>query len=157
MARISPFLWYAEEAEQAAAFYTSLFPDSAIRRVTSMPIETPVGPPGAVRVVEFTLLGREFTAMTAGPMDPFNHAISLVVTCDSQEEIDRYWNALLDGGAPEECGWLRDRWGVCWQIVPAVLDDMIASDDSAAAARAATAMMSMVKLDIAALQAAFDG
>jgi predicted 3-demethylubiquinone-9 3-methyltransferase (glyoxalase superfamily) len=155
--KISPFLWYAREAEMAAAFYTSIFPDSRVLRTTVLPIETPSGPPGSVRVVEFTLCGQSFTAMSAGPMDPFNHAISFVVSCADQVELDRYWSALLEGGVAEQCGWLRDRFGVSWQIVPAVFWDMMACPDTAKSARVMAAMMRMVKFDIAALQAAFDG
>jgi predicted 3-demethylubiquinone-9 3-methyltransferase (glyoxalase superfamily) len=96
-------------------------------------------------------------AMSAAPLDPFNHAVSFVVNCDDQAELDRYWNALLDGGSPEQCGWLKDRYGLSWQIVPTVLGDMMADRDQAKAKRAADAMMEMVKLDIAALQVAFAG
>lgn len=155
--KISPFLWYSHEAEAAAAFYTSVFPDSRILRITALPNQTPSGPPGSVKVVEFTLCGQTFTAMTAGPMDPFNHAVSFVVNCADQREIDRYWDALLDGGVAEQCGWLRDRYGVCWQIVPAVFWDMMASPDRERAKRVLEAMMRMVKFDIAGLRAAFAG
>lgn len=157
MQKITPFLWYAKEAEQAAAFYASIFPDSRITRVTALPSESPSGPPGSVKIVEFVLCGQPFMAMSAGPLDPFNHAVSFVVNCDDQAELDRYWNALLEGGSAEQCGWLKDRYGVLWQIVPAVLDDMMADPDRAGAKRACDAMMAMVKLDIAALQAAFEG
>ena len=95
--------------------------------------------------------------MTAGPLDPFNHAVSFVVNCENQTEIDRYWNALLDGGSAEQCGWLKDRFGLSWQIIPTVLGDMMANPDRAKAKRAADAMLKMVKLDIAALQAAYAG
>jgi predicted 3-demethylubiquinone-9 3-methyltransferase (glyoxalase superfamily) len=155
--RITPFLWYASEAEEAAAFYTSIFPDSRVLRVTAMPSESPSGPPGSVKIVDFVLLGQRFTAMSAGPLEPFNHAVSFVVHCDTQAEIDRYWNALLQGGAAEQCGWLKDRFGVSWQIVPSILPDMIAEPDRAKAKRAADAMLKMVKIDIAALQAASGG
>ena len=97
------------------------------------------------------------TGFTGGPLDPFNHAISLMIECDTQEDIDRIWDALLDGGTPEECGWLRDRWGVSWQIAPRRLMEMIRGDDRAAAARTAEAMRGMVKLDLAALERAFAG
>lgn len=156
-ARITPFLWYAKEAEAAATFYVSLFPNSRIDRVARMPSESPAGPPGSVVLVDFVLDGQKFTAMAAGPLDPFNHAISFVVNCADQAEIDHYWNGLLDGGAAEQCGWLKDRFGVCWQIVPAALAAMIASPDREAAKRANDAMLGMIKLDIAQLQAAFDG
>jgi predicted 3-demethylubiquinone-9 3-methyltransferase (glyoxalase superfamily) len=155
--KITPFLWYTSQAEEAARFYASVFPDSRVTRVVSMPSESPSGPPGSVQEVDFLLFGQPFVAMSAGPMDPFNHAISFVVNCDDQREVDRYWNALLDGGAAEQCGWLRDRYGLCWQIVPTVLNEMMASTDRAAAKRATDAMLKMVKLDIAVLQAAFDG
>ena len=156
--KITPFLWYASQAEEAAAFYASIFPDSRVLRVTALPSESPSGPPGSVKVVEFELCGQAFTAMSAGPLDPFNHAVSFVVSCDDQAELDRYWNALLQGGGtPEQCGWLKDRFGLCWQIVPAALGAMIADPDRARARRAAEAMLKMVKFDIAALEAACAG
>ena len=157
MQKITPFLWYAKEAEEAAKFYASIFPDSRITRVVTMPSESPSGPPGSVKVVEFVLFGQSFTAMTAGPLDPFNHAISFVVNCDDQAEVDRYWNALLDGGTSEACGWLKDRYGVSWQIVPIALVRMMGDTDRERAKRATDAMLTMVKIDIAKLQAAFDG
>jgi predicted 3-demethylubiquinone-9 3-methyltransferase (glyoxalase superfamily) len=157
MQKITPFLWYAKEAEEAAKFYTSIFPDSRIVKVATMQSDSPSGPPGSVKVVEFLLFGQTFTAMTAGPLDPFNHAVSFVVNCDTQTEIDRYWNALLEGGTAEQCGWLKDRYGLSWQIVPTVLGEMIGSGDKAKSKRASDAMMEMVKLDIAKLKAAFDG
>ena len=97
MQKITPFLWYAKEAEEAARFYASIFPDSRVTRVTSLPSESPSGPPGSVKIVDFVLFGQAFVAMSAGPLDPFNHAVSFVVNCDDQAEIDRYWNALLRG------------------------------------------------------------
>jgi predicted 3-demethylubiquinone-9 3-methyltransferase (glyoxalase superfamily) len=157
MSKITPFLWYAKEAEEAAAFYTSIFPDSRVVRVSTLPSESPSGPPGSVKIVEFLLFGQSFTAMSAGPLDPFNHAVSFVVSCDDQAEVDRYWNALLKGGAAEQCGWLKDRYGVSWQVVPKVLGEMMASTDRAASKRAADAMLKMVKIDIAGLQAAYAG
>ena len=155
MHKITPFLWYSKEAEEAAAFYVSVFPDSRIVRVTAFPSESPSGPPGSVKVVEFVLFGQPFVAMSAGPLDPFNHAVSFVVNCDDQAELDRYWNALLAGGAAEQCGWLKDRYGLSWQIVPKVLGEMMSSTNRAGAKRASDAMMKMVKIDIAALKAAF--
>lgn len=157
MQKITPFLWYSKEAEEAAKFYTSIFPDSRVIGVTALPSDSPSGPPGSVTVVDFVLFGQSFIAMSAGPLDPFNHAVSFVVSCDDQVELDRYWNALLEGGAPEQCGWLRDRFGVSWQIVPTVLAGMIADPDRAKAKRASDAMMKMVKIDIAALQTAYLG
>ena len=157
MQKITPFLWYATQAEEAAAFYASIFPDSRVERVVTLPSESPSGPPGSVKVVDFVLFGQRFAAMTAGPLDPFNHAVSFVVNCENQAEIDRYWHALLDGGTPEQCGWLKDRFGLSWQIVPTVLGDMMSDPDRAKAKRAADAMLKMVKIDIATLQAAYTG
>jgi predicted 3-demethylubiquinone-9 3-methyltransferase (glyoxalase superfamily) len=141
MQKITPFLWYSKEAEQAAAFWASIFPDSRVTRVTTLPSESPSGPPGSVKVVEFVLFGQPFIAMSAGPLDPFNHAVSFVVNCDDQAELDRYWNALLEGGSAEQCGWLKDRFGLSWQIVPTVLGEMMAEPDRAKAKRASDAMM----------------
>jgi predicted 3-demethylubiquinone-9 3-methyltransferase (glyoxalase superfamily) len=154
MQKITPFLWYSREAEEAAAFYASIFPDSRVVRVTAMPSESPSGPPGSVKIVEFVLFGQPFIAMSAGPLDPFNHAVSFVVNCDDQAELDRYWNALLAGCTAEQCGWLKDRYGLSWQIVPTILGEMMNSPDRAKAKRAADAMMKMVKIDIGALEAA---
>ncbi|HEU6452315.1 MAG TPA: VOC family protein [Gemmatimonadaceae bacterium] len=156
--KITPFLWYASEAEEAAHFYASIFPDSRVTRVTTLPSESPSGPPGSVKVVEFELFGQKFTAMSAGQLDQFNHAISLVVTCEDQAEIDRYWDGLLaGGGAPEACGWLRDRYGVSWQITPAAMGEMMADPDRERARRATDAMLKMVKFDLAALEEAYAG
>ncbi|HEV8313386.1 MAG TPA: VOC family protein [Burkholderiaceae bacterium] len=156
--KITPFLWYAKEAEEAAAFYCSIFPDSRITKVWTLASESPSGPPGSVKIVEFMLFGQAFTAMSAGPLDPFNHAISLVVSCDDQAELDRYWNGLLQGGgSPEQCGWLRDRFGLAWQIVPTALGELMGDPDRAKAKRAADAMLKMTKFDIAALKAAHAG
>lgn len=155
--RIFPHFWYEKEAEQAAEFYASIFPDSRVDRVTALPSDTPSGPAGSVKVVDFTLFGQRFQAITAGPMEPFNHAISMVVMCDDQAELDRYWSALLEGGKAEACGWLRDKYGVSWQIVPAIMDEMMTSSDVQRVKRVTDAMLKMVKFDIAALQAAWDG
>lgn len=158
MASVHPHLWYSEKADEAAKLYASIFPDSHVDSVTTMPTDSPSGPAGSVKVVEFTVLGSPFMAMTAGPMDPFNHAISLMVECDTQEEIDKYWNALLaDGGQPEPCGWLKDKYGVSWQITPRALNEMMKSKDRAAAKRAADAMLKMKKIDLAELKRAYAG
>jgi predicted 3-demethylubiquinone-9 3-methyltransferase (glyoxalase superfamily) len=158
-AKIYPFLWFLKEAEQAARFYVSIFPDSRVDRVTAMQSESPSGPPGSVKVVEFTLRGQRFEAMTAaGRPGDFNDAISIVVECDDQKELDRYWNALLKGGGkPTACGWLVDRFGVRWQIVPAAMITMMADRDRERSKRVTDAMMTMVKLDIAALEQAYRG
>ena len=155
--KIVPHLWYAREAEEAARFYASIFPESRVDAVTEMPADSPSGPAASIKVVEFTLAGQPFMAISAGPLDPFNHAVSFVVNCEDQAELDRYWNALLEGGAPEECGWLKDRFGLSWQIVPAVLGDLMADPDQAKAKRTADAMLKMVKFDIAALKKAHAG
>jgi predicted 3-demethylubiquinone-9 3-methyltransferase (glyoxalase superfamily) len=157
MQKITPHLWFIKEAEEAARFYTSIFPNSRIDRVTPLPADTPSGPAGSVTVVEFTLNGQQFAAISAGPLDPFNHAVSFIVNCESQAEVDRYWNALLDGGSPEQCGWLKDRYGLSWQIVPTVLNEMIADPDRTKAKRATEAMLKMVKLDVSGLQRAYEG
>jgi predicted 3-demethylubiquinone-9 3-methyltransferase (glyoxalase superfamily) len=155
-AKIYTFLWYAKEAEEAARFYASVFPDSRVDRVTSMMSESPSGPPGSVKVVDFTLLGRRFQAMSAGRHHEFNDAISIVVACDDQAELDRYWNALLEnGGQPQACGWLTDKFGLRWQIVPAVMDEMMSDSDPARSKRVTDAMLKMIKLDIATLEKAY--
>ncbi len=157
MDKIVPHLWYTDHAVEAAEFYVGIFPDSHLDRVTTLPVDTPSGPAGTVAVVEFTLCGQPFRAIGAGPLDPFNHAVSFVVSCRDQAEIDRYWDALLDGGTAEQCGWLRDRYGLSWQIVPEALGKMMADPDPERARRGSKAMLAMVKFDIAALEAAFDG
>ena len=154
MPTITPTLWYSREAEEAAKFYASIFPNSRVDRVTDLPADSPSGPAGSVKIVEFTLLGQPFEAFSAGPLDQFNHAISFTVSCDTQEEIDRYWDALLQGGTPEQCGWLKDRYGLSWQIVPKVLSTLVADPDREKAKRATEAMLKMVKLDIAELERA---
>jgi predicted 3-demethylubiquinone-9 3-methyltransferase (glyoxalase superfamily) len=157
-AKITPFLWYTSQAEEAAQFYTSIFPNSRIDRVWAMHTDSPSGPPGSVKVVEFTLSGQSFVAMSAGPHHPFNDAVSFVVDCADQAEIDTYWNALLEGGgSTAACGWLKDKYGVSWQIVPTVLMDMMADSDTEKARRAGEAMLKMVKFDIAGLKAAYEG
>ena len=154
--KIYPHLWYAKDAEEAAKLYASVFPDSKVEHVATMGSETPSGPPGSVKIVSFTLMGQRFQAMSAGPHHDFNDAISFVVQCDDQAELDRYWNALLEGGGkPQACGWLIDRFGVRWQIIPAVLGKMLGDADRVRAQRATDAMLKMVKLDIAALKRAY--
>lgn len=155
--KIVPHLWFPEKAAEAARFYASLFPDSRVDGVTTIPAETPSGPPGSVEVVEFTLAGQKFAAIGAGKLDPFNHAISFIVNCEDQAEVDRLWAALTDGGAEERCGWLRDRYGVSWQIVPRALGELMSSPDRERAGRAMKAMLGMKKLDVAGLRRAYDG
>jgi predicted 3-demethylubiquinone-9 3-methyltransferase (glyoxalase superfamily) len=154
--KIFPHLWYAKEAEEAARLYTSIFPDSRIENVTSLPSESPSGPPGSVKVVDFTLFGQRFLAISAGPHHDFNDAISMVVQCEDQAELDRYWNALVkDGGKPQACGWLIDRFGLRWQIVPAIFLEMMRDPNTARAKRVTDAMLKMVKFDIATLEKAY--
>jgi predicted 3-demethylubiquinone-9 3-methyltransferase (glyoxalase superfamily) len=156
--KIVPHLWYAKGAEEAARFYSTVFPESHVDRVVSLPADSPSGPAGSVDVVEFTLLGQAFMAISAGPHDSFNDAVSFLVNCTSQSEIDRYWNALHEnGGKPQACGWIIDKYGVRWQIVPTVLGQMMADPDTTKAKRAAEEMLKQVKLDIAKLERAFQG
>jgi predicted 3-demethylubiquinone-9 3-methyltransferase (glyoxalase superfamily) len=154
--KIFTHLWYAREAEEAARFYASVFPDSRVDRVTPLLSDTPSGPAGSVKVVDFTLFGQRFQAISAGPHHEFNDAVSIVVQCDDQAELDRYWDALLEGGGKAQaCGWLIDRFGLRWQIVPTALDAMMADRDPARAKRVTDALLKMVKLDIAALEKAY--
>ena len=155
--KIYPCLWYAEKADEAAAFYASIFPNSKVDSVTELPADSPSGPAGSVKVVECTLLGQPFMAFSAGPLDPFNHSVSFVVECDNQDEIDRLWKALSEGGKTEQCGWLKDRYGLSWQIVPKALGQMMKDKDRERANRVAQAMLKMVKFDIAALKKAYEG
>ncbi len=150
--KITPFLWYSNEAEAAAAFYAGVFPDSRVIRVT------PVPSAGSTKVVEFVLFGQPFLAISHERADSFNHSISFMVNCGDQAELDRYWNALLEGGGLQEgCGWLKDRFGVSWQIVPDDLIAMMADPDPVKAKRVADAMLQMTKFDIAQLKAAYSG
>jgi predicted 3-demethylubiquinone-9 3-methyltransferase (glyoxalase superfamily) len=157
MSKLFPHLWYTSEAEEAARFYASILPNSHVDNVSKLPADSPSGPAGSVAVVSFTLMGQPFQAISAGPLDPFNHAISLVVECDTQAEIDTYWNALLEGGKAEQCGWLKDRYGLSWQIIPAGFTKMMQDPDRARAKRVADAMLKMVKFDIAGLEKAYNG
>jgi len=154
-AKIVPHLWFVDQAVEAANFYVSLFPDSRVDSVTPIPAETPSGPAGSVPVVEFMLAGQPFMAISAGPLDPFNHAISFMVNCADQTEVDRLWDALSAGGTIEQCGWLRDRYGVCWQIVPTVLGEMMKDPDRGRARRVMEALLQMKKMDIARLEQAY--
>src|SRR3989441_10541332 len=153
--KIYTHLWYAKEAEEAARYYASIFPDSRVDRVTPWLSESPSGPPGSVKIVDFTLLGQRFQAMSAGPHHEFNDAVSIVVECDDQAELDRYWNGLLAGGGKAQaCGWVIDRFGLRWQIVPTVLGEMMRDKDPARSRRVTDAMLKMIKLDIATLEKA---
>jgi predicted 3-demethylubiquinone-9 3-methyltransferase (glyoxalase superfamily) len=153
--KIVPNLWFDTEAEQAANFYVSVF-DNA--RVVTVAHYTDAGPrpAGSVMTVEFELEGQRFVAINGGPQFSFSEAVSLQITCETQDEIDHYWERLSDGGSEGPCGWLKDRYGLSWQVVPDGLDDLFSDADQARAARAMQAMFGMRKLDVAALQAAAD-
>ena len=150
-------LWFDDQAEEAVAFYTSLFKDS---RVVSVARYTEAGPgePGTVMTVEFELAGQRFVAINGGPLFPFTEAMSLQIDCEDQAEIDYFWDALTaDGGAESQCGWCKDRWGMNWQVVPTGMEELFNGSDPARVDRAMRAMLPMRKLDVAALQAAADG
>jgi predicted 3-demethylubiquinone-9 3-methyltransferase (glyoxalase superfamily) len=148
--KITPFLWFDGKAEEAAEYYVSIFPDSAITGVTP-------GPTGAALVVQFRLAGLEFRALNGGPEFTFNEAISLSIDCHSQAEVDELWEKLSTGGSEGQCGWLKDKYGLSWQVVPAVLPKLLGDADRAKAARVMEALMQMTRLDIQALQEAADG
>jgi predicted 3-demethylubiquinone-9 3-methyltransferase (glyoxalase superfamily) len=158
MDKISPCLWFDGAAEEAARLYTSLIPNSRIVSVDKSPADTPSGPKDSVITVEFTLAGRSYIGLNGGPDFKFTEAISLSIDCDDQAEVDRYWSALIaDGGEESVCGWLKDKFGLSWQVVPRRMTEMLASSDRDAAERAMKAMLGMRKLDIAELERAFAG
>jgi predicted 3-demethylubiquinone-9 3-methyltransferase (glyoxalase superfamily) len=155
MSKITPCLWFDGQAEEAARFYTSLLPDSRIDAVVRAPVDYPAGSAGSVLTVEFTLAGQQFIGLNGGPEFRFTEAISFTINCEDQAEVDRYWDALIaDGGAPVQCGWLRDRYGLSWQIVPTILPRLLADPDREKAGRVMQAMMGMIKIDIAAVEKA---
>lgn len=156
MQTIGPCLWFDGAAEAAAQFYVSVFPRSRILGTTHYP-EGAHRPAGSVLTVEFMLDGQELLALNGGPGFHFSPAISLVAPCDTQADIDQLWDRLLDGGQAQQCGWLTDRFGISWQIVPKALMAMLAGSDTAATQRAFAAMLQMVKLDLAALEQAYHG
>jgi predicted 3-demethylubiquinone-9 3-methyltransferase (glyoxalase superfamily) len=152
--KIKPFLWFEDQAEEAAKFYTSIFRNSKIGSVARYPEGSP-GPAGKVMTVAFRIEGQDFVALNGGPQFKFTEAISFVVQCEDQKEIDRYWDKLTAGGGkPVQCGWLKDKYGVSWQIVPAMMDELFAGKDKARAQRVMQAMLKMVKLDIRKLKEA---
>ena len=158
MSRIIPCLWFNHNAEEAANFYITLFPDSRIDHVLRSPADNPSMKEGGVLVVEFTLAGQPYIGLNGGPQFPFTEAVSFVIHCEDQAEVDRLWDALTaDGGQPSQCGWLKDRFGLSWQIVPEEMLEMLASSDRDAARRAMEAMMEMVKLDLPELRRAYAG
>ena len=153
--KITPCLWYDGGAEAAANFYVTLLPDSRVDRVTRSPTDYPSGKAGDVITVDFTLAGQHYFALNGGPMFKFNEAVSFQIVCDDQAEVDRLWSALTSNGGEESaCGWLKDRWGLSWQITPRRLTELMAGPDRAKAKRVMEAMMTMRKIDIAALEKA---
>jgi len=158
MSKISPCLWFDGEAEEAAKFYVSLLPDSRIDKIQKNPVDGPAGKAGTVLVVQFTLAGQQYLALNGGMRFEYTHAVSFKIDCKDQAEVDRLWDALSsNGGSVERCGWLRDRYGLSWQIVPSVLPELLGGPDRAGAQRAMQAMLRMVKLDIAELKKAYEG
>lgn len=149
-------MWFDAEAEEAANHYTSIFTDSRLGRVTRY-TEAGPGPAGSVVTVEFELNGQKFVALNGGPRFTFNEAVSFQIPCADQDEVDYYWSKLSDGGHEIACGWLKDKYGLCWQVIPTVLTDMISDPDPEKAKRATAAMLTMTKFDIAALQNAYAG
>jgi predicted 3-demethylubiquinone-9 3-methyltransferase (glyoxalase superfamily) len=156
MPRITPFLWFDTQAEEAANFYVSIFPNSTVGRIARYGEAGP-GPKGSVMTVEFTLDGRELVALNGGPLFKFTEAISLSVDCKSQEEVDRYWAKLTAGGEEGQCGWLKDRYGLSWQLNPTGLSEMVSDPDPEKAKRVMRAMLEMKKIDIATLEKAYRG
>lgn len=150
-------LWYDKDAEEAARFYARIFPDSRVGKVDRAPADNPSGKEGEVLTVEFTVMGIPCLGLNGGPAFRHSEAFSFQVATDSQEETDRYWNAIVgNGGQESQCGWCRDRWGISWQITPRILSEALAHPDPAAAKRAFQAMMAMGRIDIAAIQAALE-
>ena len=147
MQKITPFLWFDQNAEEAVNFYTSVFDHSKILGISRYGRSGP-GPQGSIMTIRFELQGQEFVALNGGPTFKFNEAVSLVVNCKNQEELDRYWNALLKGGSPQQCGWVKDRYGLSWQIVPTVLTELLTDGDAAKSDRVMKAVLGMIKLDI---------
>ena len=156
--KITPCLWFDDNAEEAVQFYTSVFPNSSIDQVQRSTVDYPGGKEGSVLMLTFTLAGQSYLALNGGPYEKFNNAISLSVDCADQAEVDRLWAALTaDGGKPVQCGWLKDKFGLSWQIVPRRLPELLSDPDMAKAKRVMEAMMQMVKIDVAQLEAAHAG
>jgi predicted 3-demethylubiquinone-9 3-methyltransferase (glyoxalase superfamily) len=154
--RISPCLWFDGEAEDAANFYVSIFKDARITAVSRYGEAGP-GPKGSVMAIEFELDGQAFTAVNGGPMFKFTEAVSMMVHCETQAEVDHYWEKLSAGGQPGRCAWLKDKFGVSWQVVPTALIELMQDKDAARSARVVQAMFAMTKIDIATLRRAYDG
>ncbi|WP_149204305.1 VOC family protein [Actinotalea subterranea] len=158
MGSVRPYLWFHKDAEKAADFYVSVIPNSSVTRVVPAPPGTPDVEEDSAFLVDFVLDGMPVTAMNAGPTFTLDEAFSMCLECDGQAEVDHYWEALVAGGGEHsQCGWLKDRFGLSWQVTPKQLDEIMGGPDEAGVARAMQAMLGMQKLDIAALQAAYDG
>jgi predicted 3-demethylubiquinone-9 3-methyltransferase (glyoxalase superfamily) len=157
MQKITPFLWFDNQAEEAMLFYTGIFKDARQGEVRRFAADTPSGKAGAAMSASFTLNGQDFIALNGGPYFEFTPAISFFIDCEDQEEVDYYWARLSEGGEPSRCGWLKDRFGVSWQVVPKRLGELLQNPDQAKAGRAMQAMLNMVKIDIAALEQAAQG
>lgn len=157
MLTITQHLWFEKDMEAALRFYTSLIPGSSLAWITALAADTPSGPAGSVRLAAFTIGDQRYMAIEAGPLDPFNRSFSIAVECDEQAEIDHLWEALSEGGTVARCGWLRDRWGLSWQIVPRRLGELMRNATPDVARRVTEAMLGMVKFDIAGLEAAARG
>lgn len=153
MKRITPFLWFASEAEEAAQFYVSIFPNSGISGVSRYGEGGP-GPAGTAMTVSFTLDGESFVALNGQQAIPYSSAVSFVINCETQEEVDHFWNALSAGGKTQQCGWLSDKYGLTWQVVPKALPQLLQDPDRGRASRAMQAMLTMTKIDIAAMRRA---
>ncbi len=156
MQKITPFLWFDDQAEEAAKFYTSIFKNSKMGTMTHFGEEGP-GQPGSVMTVAFQIEGQEFTALNGGPHFDFTPAISFFVNCETQAEVDELWEKLSEGGEIEQCGWLRDKYGVSWQIVPGILIEMLQDEDPEKARRVTAAMLQMQKIEIEILEQAYQG
>ena len=156
MQRISPCLWFDHQAEEAVNFYLSIFKNAKIKSTTRFGEAGP-GPKGSVMVIAFELDGVELIALNGGPIFKFNEAVSLSISCQSQADVDHYWNKLTAGGTESQCGWLKDKYGVSWQVVPLPLTELMASSDAPRVKRMTEAMFKMKKLDIATLEKAFNG
>jgi predicted 3-demethylubiquinone-9 3-methyltransferase (glyoxalase superfamily) len=158
MPKVYPCLWFDGQAEEAASYYVTLLPDSQVDRVWRSPADTPSGPAGMVLTVDFTLAGQHFQGLNGGADFSFNEAISFVIECEDQAEVDRLWEALTaDGGEPGPCGWLKDRYGMSWQIVPKAMNEMLADSDDERARRAMEAMLQMGKIELAEVERAHRG
>ena len=155
--KVTQHLWFEKDMEAAVRLYTSLIPGSKIESSSAVMADSPSGPAGSVKILSFTLGDQSYMAIEAGPLDPFNHSFSVMVECDTQAELDRLWDALQAGGEVEQCGWLRDRWGLCWQIAPRRLGELMRDPDPQVGRRVTELMMQMGKLDIAPLEAAAKG